>query len=345
MVTINRTARTGALVGLVAITLTFGIAAGRRSPRFVAAASSVRRIGMAVLPLRAQVLLRLIRAQGRLPRLRAPETFTDLVARNLLGRPSELIAATTDKVAVRSWVASLVDPDILPVRYQTVDRFDELDIETLPDAVVLKASHGSGMTIVATGQPPSEQRVVWDERVIVIDGTLADADRPMLRATTDRWLATNYASVLGEPQYEAIPRRLIAEEYLGSPQDPLVEVAFYCVRGNVVFAQLCRGDDLYLPVDRSFRGLSIDGVTGVRPKGELPAKPEYFDTMVSIAETLAAPFDCVRIDLFFTGGRIIFSEVTHTTIAGRCRFSPAEFSSVFGSFWRGEHTIPERFYA
>lgn len=268
-----------------------------------------------------------------------------MVVRTMCRRPARLISTTTDKVAVRPWVSSLVGSEILPSRFQEVAAFDDLDFSALPDAVVLKASHGSGMTVVITGRPPSSRPVVWDARVVVLDGPSHAVDRNALRAIADRWLDTDYSEVCGERHYADIPRRLVTEELLGSAEDPLIEYGIYCVKGSVVFAQVCQGDDLYRAVDRDYRPLNIGGATGTLPTGDLPPEPTYFRRMVSIAETLASPFECVRIDLFSTRGRIIFSEITHTTMGGRTRFVPEEFGAVFGRFWRGDRTIPERHYS
>ncbi len=333
-----------AVLAAVVATGLGAVIVARRTPQVRWVRRHVRQVGEILLPLRTQVWLRVIKNQGRLPRLRSPETFSDLVARNLLGRPSPLMVSTTDKVAVRPWVAALVGAEILPTRFLSVASFDDIDLAALPDAVVLKASHGSGMTLVVTGQSPATKTVVWDERVVVIEGRLRDVDPTTLRAITEAWLATDYSRTLGERQYATIPRRILAEEYLGSPDDPLLEYGIYCVKGNVVYAQVCLGQELYRAVDRSYRPLSICGITGTPPTGELPPEPRYFSEMVRIAETLSAPFDCVRVDLHHTDGRMIFSEVTHTTLAGRSSFDPPEFSDVFGRFWRGDHTIPETFY-
>ena len=261
----------------------------------------------------------------------------------MLGRRDPLIVATTDKVAVRPWVAALVGPEILPIRYGVAADLSSLDLDRLPEAVVLKATHGSGMTVVITGQPPSAPTVVWDSRVVIIHGSSHAVDRSALRALTDGWLATDYSLRGGERHYAGIPRQLVAEELLGNPDDPLIEYGFYCVKGAVVYAQVCRGDDLYVPVDRSYRPLTVVGTTGIAPIGELPDEPAYFSRMIDIAEVLAAPFDCVRIDLFHIGDRIIFSEITHTTLAGCTNLDP-QFNMVFGAFWRGDRSIPEIFY-
>lgn len=299
---------------------------------------------MAALPRRVRVTLRFVRAHGRLPRLRNPETLLDMIAQVMLCKTDPLVARTTDKVACAQWLQEIVDPAPLPTRFQVADRFDDLDLESLPPAVVIKASHGSGMTIVVTGAAQGQTPAPSDHRAVVFDQPLHEVDRTRLREITDRWLATDYADLADEGHYVGIPRRLIAEEYLGSAGGPLVEVGFYCVKGAVLYAKICQGRGIEQRVDRSYRQLAIIDVSSVPSTGSLPAKPAWFDEMVGIAERVAQHFPHVRVDFFRTADRTILGELTHTTSAGNVRYIPPDFAEVFGAFWRGERRIPERFY-
>jgi hypothetical protein len=47
-----------------------------------------------------------------------------------------------------------------------------------------------------------------------------------------------------------------------------------------------------------------------------PIKPENFDEMVKLAETLASPFPFVRVDLYSIDGKIYISEMTFTPAKG-----------------------------
>jgi hypothetical protein len=55
--------------------------------------------------------------------------------------------------------------------------------------------------------------------------------------------------------------------------------------------------------------------------------------MIEIAETLGAPFDFVRIDLYDLPDGPRFGEITFTPGSGFERFYPDNYDRVLGDFW------------
>ena len=258
-----------------------------------------------------------------------------------------MIPGTTHKVLARDYVAATVGADILATQYQVVASFEGLDLAALPQAVVLKASHGSGMTCLITGGrgPEAPALEVFDDRSVVFDAPTSAVDPEVLKTTIDRWLTTDYSEQFGEWNYRGLTRLVMAEEYLGAISDGLIELSCYCVRGRVLYAVLCLPGPSKLFVDRIFRRLDIGDWTG-RPAPTTPVRtPTEFDRAVRMAESLSAPFEALRVDLYLLDDRIVFGELTHCTMAGLPRYRPASFTEVFGAFWRGETTIPAEYYA
>ena len=143
---------------------------------------------------------------------------------------------------------------------------------------------------------------------------------------------------------ERIERRLIVEEYLGTSVSSLLEFSIYCVKGNVVYCEICPEPDREFQVDRHYRQLDVLDFRGVPASGVLPTQPDYFDEMCGIAEQLSSYFDCARVDFYRAGDRTIVSEITHTTNGGYITFDPPDFNRVFGRFWNRDPSIPERFF-
>ncbi len=303
-----------------------------------------RKLSGKIITPQMRLYFRFTRQQRRPPRLRNPDTLTDMIARVMILKPDPLLTTTADKAALGGWVTSVLGPGFMPTRFQVADSFDELNLDALPDAVVIKASHSSGRTVIVTGVDESDRPVVWDHRVTVIDGLMSNVDREQLRSIVEPWLAFDHAGHGGERHYAGITPRIVAEENLNTPDAPLIEYAFYCVKGTVVYAEVCHQVAEHLLVDRSYRRLALEYTTAPPALGTTFDKPDYFDEMVAIAERLASYFDATRVDLNRAGDRTLVNEISHTTYGGASFLDPPEFGKVFGRFWRGDRTIPEEFY-
>ena len=52
--------------------------------------------------------------------------------------------------------------------------------------------------------------------------------------------------------------------------------------------------------------------------------------MINMAEVLAQPFPCVRVDLYNIGGKIYFGELTFTSLGGMMNFFTNDFLNMAG---------------
>ncbi len=59
-------------------------------------------------------------------------------------------------------------------------------------------------------------------------------------------------------------------------------------------------------------------------------KPEGFESMITIAETLSRDFPHVRVDLYNLDGNILFSELTFFNASGYMKYIPDEWDYTFG---------------
>jgi hypothetical protein len=56
--------------------------------------------------------------------------------------------------------------------------------------------------------------------------------------------------------------------------------------------------------------------------------------MIAGAETLAEDFPFVRVDLYEVGGQPLFGEMTFYPNSGIRHFSPPEYDTKIGAFWK-----------
>lgn len=233
--------------------------------------------------------------RGRWPNLRAPRDLSEiLIANILMGYPQKnyLLA---DKYAVRRFVEDRGYGCLLPKLLGVYQNADQIDFDSLPQRFALKLNYGAGMNIICTDKsklpPPIKQ--------------------------LNTWLSANYTTY-AEPHYSLIERKIIAEEFIddgngGFPTD----YKFMCMNGHVSCVLACsgreRGLEIYAPFDLSWNYLSKydkrihDNSEKIRINC-----PENFSEMIKVAEDLSRGLKFVRVDLYSSGTKIWFGEITLT---------------------------------
>jgi len=259
---------------------------------------------------------------GRDPNLDNPATYTEKVLwLNLRHRdPRQVICA--DKYAVRDWVAERVGEDLLVPLLGVYDEVDDIEFESLPDAFVIKATHGSGWNLIVPDK-----------------GSL---DCVEARRSLQDWLSRSYYAHKREWQYRDMPHRLIVEDFLADEDGGIPsQYQFFCFR---------RGDEqtILVQVDfdertnhrRDYYDLDWKRLpfTSRVPNSEREApRPDRLDDMVEVVRRLAEDFPFVRVDLYLVQDRVYFGELTFTSGGGMSSFEPEEWDRKLGE-WIG---LPE----
>ncbi len=277
------------------------------------------------LPPRAFAIVMHLVFQGELSTLRHPESFAELLAAKNLRPQDPLVPLTADKYAVRSYVADKVGERYLIPLLQVVDRAEDLDDAVLAQPCVVKATHGCDMTMLLpdAGAP----------------------DRAEVEKTVRRWLATDFhRSGWREAPYRGLPRRTVVESYIGDAAGPPPDVKFYMFHGHVGMVQIDHGrfgDRTSNLVDERWRELGVHETFPAAPL--TPPPPERLDEMIAVAQALSTDFEFARIDLYDTGGRVLFGEITHYPGGGVASYRPRAFNRAVGELWRHGTPLPDRF--
>jgi hypothetical protein len=146
------------------------------------------------LPARSFTFLSHLWLFHELPSFRHPRTFTELVHAKKLFDRDQLLTITADKYAVREYVADRVGAEHLVPLIAVVDDPARLDLGSLPDSFVVKATHGNNATL------------------IVRDKTCLNW--PASMNAMRNWLDDNWYRYNKEWAYRDIPARLVVEEFL-----------------------------------------------------------------------------------------------------------------------------------
>lgn len=257
----------------------------------------------------------------RLLRLDNPQTLNEKILYLSLRTDTTLWTKCADKYAVREYVHECGLDDILVPLYGIWQNVDEIDFAQLPKEFVLKTTHGC-----------ADVAIVRDK---------AKADWETLLNGFTKVLAKRYGAVEGAPHYMRIVPRLIAEKLLHNSEEDmslstsLIDYKIWCFNGKAHYIFVC--------ANRSKNNLEImiydmDWIAhpeycicrGHYTQSELFPKPKNSDRMIDIAERLAKPFPCVRVDLYNIGGKIYFGELTFTSLGGLMDYFTPEFQLQAG---------------
>lgn len=230
-----------------------------------------------------------------------PERYTEkLQYLRLYTYPKwDQVSKCAGRVSVREYVKNCGLEENLIKIYGVYNNFDEIDFNLLPNQFAMKCSHASGFNYIC-----------YDKNKI---------DYPKLKKKFTKWLKTNYGKKTVELHYSKIKPQIIVEELLLDNGKLPTEYKIHVFNGKAksLYVVTSRGIDIrynnYYIDWTPFDGSQFNGWK----KTDKPlAKPTNLDKLKDIAETLAAPFPFVRVDLYDINGKIYFSEMTFTPAKG-----------------------------
>ncbi len=273
---------------------------------------------------------------GKHLNLTSPTDFNEKIQWLKLHFRNPLYIKCADKYLVREYVRSKVGVKYLNECLGVYESVDSIDFETLPEAFVLKASHGSGWNIIC----PDKSKL-----------NIEKAKKRMAK-----WLNSDFSQVGREWQYHEIMPRIICERFLVDPECPsLRDYKLFTFKGETKYIWVdfvesagegYRDDIGYSKPNhggnsRRYRNIyDINwrlkkGCGSIYPSKETESvsKPECLQEMLDVAYKLAKDFPMCRVDFYVLGGRkVIFGELTFTPGNGCNPFYPQSFNDELGSY-------------
>ncbi len=237
----------------------------------------------------------------REPDFENPRDLSEYIMAGIINRRNDKNAYLADKIAVRDWVVSKGLGDILPEVYGVWKRALDIDLDVLPERFVLKTNHGSRFTIVCNG--------------------VDDFDIAQAAVTLDIWRKLRFSPM--ETHYSKIKPLIFAEEYIddGSGNLP-TDYKFMCVKGEPAMIIACTDRNLaagyegFFLFDNDWNYLS-DYARRHPRNPEKVVRPKNLERMVEYARILSSDLDFVRVDLYDTGDKVYFGEMTLTPYMGK----------------------------
>lgn len=249
---------------------------------------------------------------GRELNLDNPKTLNEKIQWLKFNWRDDRVPVCADKYGVREYIKAEIGNDILNELYGVYDRVDEIDIDALPDAFVLKANHGCNWNIICK----DKNKMNWDKELKIID----------------TWLHLNYFWSGREWMYKSIQPKIICEKYFSEEDGaPPRDYMFFCFNGEPYYIFVS------LEIDGEFKADCYDvswnktEISSHFPTSDIIIpKPHNLDKMLEISRKLSKPFPLLRVDLYEVDQKIIFGEMTFSPGNGMERFSPLGTDEMLG---------------
>ena len=279
------------------------------------------------LPPRARVTLEYLLVHRRWPNLENPQTLNEKVTWRKLYDRDPRMPDLVDKVKAKEIVARKFGKGLVIPTLRVYDTAEELDFNVPPlsqPPYVLKTNHGSTFNIFIKDR---------------------SFDPKAIREKLAAFLKVNYGEFKLEWAYTQVPRKILVEPYLETPEGYTIpDYKFHVFAGVVYAIQLVMDRFKSYRInfyDRDWNLLDIR-VYGKRPRsdGAIPPPARLLD-MIELAEAMGKDFPYVRVDLYEIDREIKFGELTFYTTSGFDRFDPPEWDYKFGQQWKQDWTAPE----
>ena len=254
---------------------------------------------------------------GKILHLDHPRTFSEKIQWLKLHNRKPEYTQMVDKVLVKDYVAKIIGEEYIIPTLGIWKTFDEIDFDSLPKQFVLKCNHDSGGVVICK-----------DKR---------NLDRIHARNLLNKSLERNFFYGGREYPYKNVKPCIMAEEYmLNVNGGDLVDYKFFCFSGKVKMCQVISDrftDEKIDFYDRNWNrligliGLNIEAKNSIEDK----PRPQRYDEMIQIAETLSKGMTFVRVDLYDINDKIYFGELTFFPASGFGYFRPDEWNVKLGN--------------
>lgn len=254
--------------------------------------------------------------QGYPLNLKDPKTFSEKIQWIKLYDHNALMPRCADKYEVRGYVEEHGCGEYLNELLWHGDNPEDIPFDELPERYVVKVTHGSTFNVIVDGNKP--------------------VNRDEIIRKCHKWLRAKFLPCYGEWFYGVERPRVIVERYLeGDNGEALFDYKIFCFNGEpkMIYVDTWRDGEHHINAYDTELNL-FEGVKLGYPNDEAREvkKPEALGEMLEVAKALSQDFHHVRVDLYYTHGRIVFGELTFTKGAGFGKIEPVSFDEKMGDW-------------
>jgi hypothetical protein len=245
--------------------------------------------------------------------LQNPRAFSEKLQWLKINYRRDIITQCSDKYEVRKFVENKIGPEVLKKLYGVYKKVEDIDIDGLPEAFVLKINHGSGQNIFCN----KKSELDWNHS----------------RKVLKKYLKANHYFAFREWGYKNVIPHVICEEHLTKNGETLYEYGFYCYDGVARLVEINEYTPGLHRVNMFDLDLNLLENKYVEPSLQQPVtRPPQFDRMLEYTTMLSKGFPFVRVDFIVVNNSIYFGEMTFYPLAGFCKLDPQSFDYFLGSY-------------
>lgn len=257
---------------------------------------------------------------GKKLNLDNPKEFNEKIQWYKIHYRPKILNQLVDKYAVRAYVEKKIGKQYLNDIYGVYKTPEEIPFNELPNQYVIKTSNMSGYNLIVTDKGKLNKRKTYK----------------LLK----KWLRKNnyYYYRSREWAYKDVKSRLIVEKFLKErDKTSLIDYKFYCFDGVAKFVDVHidrDNDHSQGCFDLDFNQLPFGKSGSYKTISSKLTKPNNFDEMINLSETLAGHFPFVRVDFYSVNNKSIFGEMTFYPSGGRKDFFPNKYNKIIGDYFK-----------
>lgn len=259
--------------------------------------------------------------------LKNPQTFNEKLQWLKLYNRKPEYTLMVDKSEAKTIAENILGKGYVIPTLGVWNKFEDIDLNSLPDRFVLKTTNGGGGGGVIICRDKSKLNLV----------SAAEQLKSSLKASIYRNLK--------EWPYKNVKPRILAERYMVDESGELRDYKFYCFNGEpkvfLVASERFSGHRTYFDYF-DMEGNHLPFTQGGMNNPVTPALPSTFEEMKQIAKKLSHGLPHVRIDLYSVDENVYFGEFTFFDSSGFEKFTPREWDNVFGNWLKLPTTSKER---
>lgn len=247
------------------------------------------------LPDEIYLQLKFYDAFGRFMDFSNPKTFNEKLQWLKVYNHKPEYTQMVDKYAVKQYVSKKIGNKYIIPTLGVWETFDDIDFDKLPNQFVLKCTHDSGGLVICKDK--------------------AKLDIKSAKKKIDTCLKNNYFYMGREWPYKNVKPRIIAEQYLSNDDqhDELSDYKVLCFNGVPKLVEIHKGrfsvhhtQDFY---DTEWKKTKFEQPDDPL-SDEIMDKPVFAEEMFKLTSILAAGIPHVRVDWYYTRGKLLFGEIT-----------------------------------
>ncbi len=242
-----------------------------------------------------------------------PKTFCEKQNWLKLYDRKPIYTVMVDKYLARDFVAERIGEEYLVPLLGVWDNADDIDFSVLPDKFVLKCNHNSDVTICT-------------------DKSTLDVEK--VRKKLNEQLKNNYYLSKREWPYKNVPRKIICERFMeNDDKSNPIEYKVFCFNGVPKYILVISGRfHTEEPTMDTYNIMweHTDLINGGPLAGDVYPKPECFDELCRLSESLSSNTPFLRVDYNYWNNKLYFGELTFFDSAGFEKYKPEKWDYILG---------------